>query len=95
MVYGVWRTRMVYGVWRMAYTVYGVCAAWCVERAGLMVYGVWCKIYSLYCVGLQRRLRRPRVVLPARTVDVRLPEKGNSNSHGARPIITMIVDSDQ
>ena len=30
-------------------------------------------------------------------VDVRLPGKGNSHSHGARPvhlIITMIVDSD-
>ena len=33
-----------------------------------------------------------------RKVDARLPGKGNSNSHGARPvhlIITMIVDSDQ
>ena len=33
-----------------------------------------------------------------RSIDVSLPGKGNSNSHGVRPvhlIITMIVDSDQ
>ena len=33
------------------------------------------------------------VYQPPRKVDVRLPEKGNSNSHGARPdhlVITMV-----
>jgi len=41
----------------------------------------------------QPRRRAGRDAERARKVDVRLPEKGNSNSHGARPvhlIITMI-----
>ena len=29
---------------------------------------------------------------PARTVDVRLPGKGNSNSHGARPVHEKFID---
>jgi len=43
--------------------------------------------------GQRRAAPRPRVAAPTRKVDVRLPGKGNSNSHGARPvhlIITMI-----
>ena len=28
----------------------------------------------------------PQVLTPARKIDVRLPGKGNSNSHGARPV---------
>ena len=33
------------------------------------------------------RMERPRGVSPSsRKVDIRLPGKGNSNSHGARPV---------
>jgi len=45
-------------------------------------------------LDLQEQLPLPQVhLLSSRKVDVRLPGKGNSNSHGARPvhlIITMI-----
>ena len=49
---------------------------------------------------LVRAFLHPLKVFPLRSrkIDVRLPGKGNSNSHGARPvhlIITMVVNSDQ
>jgi len=45
------------------------------------------------CTRNERRSKNTSEVTPSRKVDARLPEKGDSNSHGARPvhlIITMI-----
>ena len=37
----------------------------------------------------ERERESPPRAMPARKVDVRLPGKGNSNSHGARPVHLM------
>ena len=49
---------------------------------------------SVFTVGKRRRVygtgKFVKLVLRARKVDVRLSKKGNSNSHGARPIHIII-----
>ena len=48
-----------------------------------------CPYGIAYHLPTARHMNHPRIT------DRRLPGKGNSNSHGARPVYLIIVDSDQ
>ena len=61
---------------------------WAVEEPRLTT-----EAQKLIAEELNLTAEKPRLTEDARKVDVRLPRKGNSSSHGARPvhlIITMI-----
>ena len=89
----------------------GVYGVWCrVYGVGCRVQVVWCRMQIVWCIvqvvrcrvkgvecGVQDAGRRVSGVTGK--VDIRLPGKGNSNSHGTRPFycnpLDDSVDSDQ